>query len=305
MNKKVLKRLALNMLLPIGTMGFAAVSAPTVKNDVDEKQFVTKTVKVGDSVISYQASKRRHKKTLILQHGAFINNITMMGLAGMFRGYNVIVPDMPNHGKSVTPYDLDSVESLADIGYNFILKLKETGEIEKDADITYAGWSLGSSIGLEIAIKEKIFNRLILIGSSPIWETLPPISEDQLHDVIIKFIFDDFSKDITPQRLQWVKDNVESMISAPSACMADITAIHKFNVIDKLSCIDIPVLMIAGAKDYLALPTRQLTMINGIPNSKLVILSDEGHCTIVGCPEKVYVEMEEFISSLLKNPEIV
>lgn len=197
------------------------------------------------------------------------------------------------------------MESLADIEYNFILKLKETSEIEKDADITYAGWSLGSSIGLEMAIKEKIFNRLVLIGSSPIWETLPPIPDDQLHDVIIKFIFDGFSKDITPERLQWVKDNGESMISAPTACKADITAVHKFNVIDKLSSIDIPVLMIAGGKDYLALPSRQLTMIDGIPNSKLVIISDEGHCTVVGCPEKVYVEMEEFISSLLKKPEIV
>jgi pimeloyl-ACP methyl ester carboxylesterase len=305
MNKRVLKQLALNTLLSVGMMSFAAVCAPTVENDLDEKQFVTKTVQVGDSVINYVASKRRHKKTLILQHGAFMNHITMMGLASLFRGYNVIVPDLPNHGKSVTPHEIDDVESLADIEYNFILKLIETGAIEKDADITYAGWSLGGSIGLEIAIKEKIFNRLILISSSPIWETLPSIPADQFTAVFKNMFTQSLSKDVTPQRLQWVKDNVESMISAPSACMADITAIHKFNVIDKLSCIDIPVLMIAGAKDYLALPTRQLTMINGIPNSKLVILSDEGHCTIVGCPEKVYVEMEEFISSLLKNPEIV
>jgi hypothetical protein len=96
MNKKIFKRLALNTLLSVGTMGFAAVSTPTVENEVSEKEFVTKTIKIGDSVISYKASKRRHKKTLILQHGAFMNNITMMGLASLFRGYNVIIPYMAN-----------------------------------------------------------------------------------------------------------------------------------------------------------------------------------------------------------------
>jgi pimeloyl-[acyl-carrier protein] methyl ester esterase len=272
---------------------------------VGENKFFNKTIEVGDSVINYNVSEKHHKNTLILQHGAFINNITMMGLAGIFGDYTVIVPDMPNHGKSVTPYELDSVESLAEIEYKFILKLIETAEIEKDADITYVGWSLGSSIGLEIAIKEKIFNRLILIGSSPIWETLPPIPEELLHDIIVKFIFDGFSKDITPQRLQWVKDNIESMISAPAACMTDIIAIHKFDVIDKLSSIDIPVLMIAGGKDYLAIPSRQITMIENIPDSKLVLMGNEGHCTVVGCPEKVYTEMEVFLSAFLKKPATV
>lgn len=298
MNKKVLKQLALNTLLSVGMMSFAAVCAPTVENDLDEKQFVTKTVQVGDSVINYVASKRRHKKTLILQHGAFMNHITMMGLASLFRGYNVIVPDLPNHGKSVTPHEIDDVESLADIEYNFILKLIETGAIEKDADITYAGWSLGGSIGLEIAIKEKIFNRLILISSSLIWETLPSIPADLFHDAFVNMFSQALSKDVTPQRLKWIQDNFESMLSPVPVSENDITAVQKFNVIDKLNNIKIPVLMIGGEKDSLALPTRQITMTEAIPNSKLVMISDEDHGMVVGCPEKVYSHIEKFISNL-------
>jgi pimeloyl-ACP methyl ester carboxylesterase len=305
MNKKVLKQLALNTLLSVGMVSFAAVCAPTVENDLDEKQFVTKTVQVGDSVINYVASKRRHKKTLILQHGAFMNHITMMGLASLFRGYNVIVPDLQNHGKSVTPHEIDDVESLADIEYNFILKLIETGAIEKDADITYAGWSLGGSIGLEIAIKEKIFNRLILISSSPIWETLPSIPADQFTAVFKNMFTQSLSKDVTPQRLKWIQDNFDSMLSPVPVSENDITAVQKFNVIDKLNSIDMPVLIIAGEQDPLAIPTRQLTLIGSIPNAKLVIIGDESHAMVVGCPEKVYAEMIEYINSLLKKPATV
>ncbi len=106
---------------------------------------------------------------------------------------------MPGHGKSVTPKDLVSVDAFTDIEYNFILKLKETGEIEKDADITYAGWSLGGSIGLEIAIKEKIFNQMVLISSSPIWETLPSVPADQFHDIFTNMFSEGLSKDVKPE----------------------------------------------------------------------------------------------------------
>lgn len=80
--------MAMNMLLAIGTVGFATVCAPTIEADsckynCCQNKFVTKSVTVCDSVISYNASRRNDKKTIILQHGAFINNVTMVGLADL------------------------------------------------------------------------------------------------------------------------------------------------------------------------------------------------------------------------------
>ncbi len=305
MNRKILKQMALKTALAIGTMSFAAVCAPAAEAGSGKKEFNTKSIKVGDCVISYNASKRRHKKTLILQHGAFMNNITMMGLAGLFRGYNVIVPDLPNHGKSTSPNEIDSVATYADIEYDFLLKLIELGEIEKDADITYAGWSLGGSIGLEIAIQDKIINRLVLISSSPIWQTVPSIPADKFDEIFEQMFMQSLSKDVTPERFDWIKNNFNSMLAPVVVSEKDIVAADNFNVIDKLNIIDIPALMISGQHDPLALPTEQLTMVGNIPNAKLVIIGDESHAMVVGCPDKVYAEMDKFIAGFLKKPALV
>lgn len=273
-----------------------------MNNVINEKQFVIKTMDLGDTVISYYASKRRHKKTLILQHGALLNNISMMDLAKMFRGYNVFVPDFPNHGKSHSQSVFESVESLAKVEYEFIKKLIETEQIEKDADITYAGWSLGGSVGLELALnKEKLFNRIVLISSSPDWQTIPLFTQEQVHDAILQIVNTGVSADVTPERLKWLKENINSMESAASVCVNDTVAARAFDVISKLKDINIPVLMVSGEKDVLALPNRQLTLIDSIPNSKLVLISGEGHAMVMGCPEKVYKEMIEFMSNLQKE----
>lgn len=277
------------------------MSAVLENKNIGEKQFVERTMKLGDSVISYNASERQHKKALILQHGAIINNVSMMGLAKMCRGYNVIVPDLPNHGKSTAPFNVDTVEKFTDIEFEFIKKLKETGEIDKDADITYAGWSLGGSIGLELALrKEKIMNRLVLISSSPVWKTLPVLTEDQVCSMIPQ-IPTFMSGDTKPERLKWIKKNYELMAAKPSAGVQDTIAINSFNVISKLKNIDIPVLMVSGDDDVLALPECQRLMAENIPNAKLVMFKGESHFLVVGCPEKVYKEMKEFMTKLQKK----
>lgn len=270
--------------------------------DIGEKQFEEKTMKVCDSIISYYASKKYHKKTLILQHGAFMNNLTMMGLAKLFRGYNVFVPDLPNHGKSVTPYNVESTEDLTDIEYKFIKKLKETGEIEEDADITYAGWSLGGSIGQELALKdEKIVDRVVLISSSPIWETIPEIPADVFHNTFAKMYEDGIPENVAPERRKWMLDNFEAMMSSTPVCMSDIIVLHKLNIINRLKDIDLPILIISGDKDPVALPSCQQILSSKIKNSKLVMVSNEGHAMVIENSEKVYTEMIGFMSDLQKK----
>lgn len=277
------------------------MSAVLENKNIREKQFVERTMKVGDSVISYNASERQHKKALILQHGAIINSLTMMGLAQMFNDYSVFVPDLPNHGKSTAPFNVDTVEKFTDIEFEFIEKLKETGEIDKDADITYAGWSLGGSIGLELALKkEKVMNRLVLISSSPVWKTMPVLTEDQIRGMISQ-IPSFMSGDTKPEMLKWIKENYELMGAKPSVGVQDSIAINSFNVISKLKDIDVPVLMVSGDDDVLALPECQRLMAENIPNAKLVMFKGESHFLVVGCPEKVYKEITEFMKESQKK----
>lgn len=212
---------------------------------------------------------------------------------------------MANHGKFVTPYEIDSVETYADIEYNFILKLIEIGEIEKDSEITYAGWSLGGSIAMEIAIKNKIINKRALSSNSPIWQTIPAIPADQFAQIFEQMFMGTLSKDVKPARLDWIKNNFNSMLAPVPVSEKDITAADNFNVIDKLNGINIPVLMISGEQDPLALPTEKLELVKDIPNAKLVIISDESHAMVVGCPEKVYAEINQFLTSLLNQPACV
>ncbi len=51
---------------------------------------------------------------------------------------------------------------------------------------------------------------------------------------------------LSRRRHKWIMDNFESMLSPVPVCENDITSVQRFNVIDKLKSIDIPVLMVAG-----------------------------------------------------------
>lgn len=297
MKKNFFKQLASILLIGSTILCFGAASAPSTKKS-DINKFVTKTIRVDDSVISFNMTNVHNKKVLILQHGAFMNNLTMMGLAQKFSEYCVIVPDLPNHGKSVTSRQINSVEDLANIEYDFIVKLKSSGLVAKDADITYAGWSMGGSIGLCMATREKIFNRLVLIDSSPIWDTIPLIPADQFHDTF-KAIFDSaaISKDTTPARAKWMKDNFESMLASVDTSENDITILRKFNIIDKLGSVNVPVLMVSGENDSLALVSRQILMSEKITDNKIALYGYENHGMVVGCTEKVSTEIQQFIAS--------
>lgn len=299
MNKNV-KQFAKKILLAANPLYLAAAAAPEgavlPQNNVqDKKKFVTKTIKIGDQLINYNISQRRHKKTLILQHGAFMNNLTMMGVAELFRGYNVIVPDLPGHGKSVSPRPIESVEELTEIEYNFILELRKTGQIYDDADITYAGWSLGGSIGLELALKEGLLNRLVLISSSYVWKTLGDIPEESFYDIFKNMVFANLPKDMTEERRKWLTENFEDTLSPISVCMNDITAVRKYDVSATLKNISLPTLIVVGAKDNLAVPEYEQTLVDKLQNAKLVVMGNEEHAMVIFNPQKVYREIVSFI----------
>lgn len=292
--KQIIKRTALltNPLL----IGAAAASAQSLKPVSEEKKFVEKSIKIGDNVISYNMSQNKHKKTIILQHGAFMNKLTMMKLAVLFRGYSVIVPDMAGHGDSVSPKPITDVATLADIEYEFIKKLKETGEILPDADITYAGWSLGGSIGLMMGLKEKIFERLILISSSPVWNTIPLIPEDKFYETFKNMFFSSESPDTSKTRQKWSYKNFDRMLCAVSVSENDITALRAFDISEKLPQIKLPTLIVCGSNDALCLPEEEIKLVSNIPVSKLIIYHGETHAMVIDHPGKVYGNIVDFIN---------
>lgn len=298
MKKEELKLVFRKALLFSCPLALNAVSAPAAlsKSIPGEKKFTNKTLRVGKHLISYNISQLMHKKTIILQHGAFMNKITMMGLAALFRGYNVIVPDMAGHGQSESPYPIETVDELADIEYNFINLLKEKGEILPDADITYAGWSLGGSIGQVMSLKKKCYDRLVLISSSPVWNTIPLIPEDKFYETFKNMFFETTSPYISKERKKWNYKNYDSMLSKINISENDITALKAFDLSDKLKDIDMPTLIVCGSSDSLCLPEEETKLVGRIKNSRLVMIHGETHAMVIDNPEIVYSAIVSFIN---------
>lgn len=290
-------RLVKNALLCANPFFFSAVTATSVpRPETEFKKFEEKSVKVGNQLITYNISYPRHKKTIILQHGAFMNNLTMMKLAMLFRGYSVIVPNMAGHGKSESPVPIKSVETLADIEYDFIKALKQNGEIESDADITYAGWSLGGSIGLQMSLKERIFDRLVLISSAPVWNTIPLISEDKFYDAFKDMFMSAFSPDTSKARIEWCRRDFDNMLSSVEVSENDIAALKDFDFTQKLKCVPHPTLIICGTNDNLCPAEEEIKMVSNIAKSKLVMYHGETHTMVIDHPEKVHANIIDFIN---------
>jgi pimeloyl-ACP methyl ester carboxylesterase len=73
--------------------------------------------------------------------------------------------------------------------------------------------------------------------------------------------------------------------------------VETFDVADRLGCVHVPTLVLAGSRDPLV-SARNLRMLNdGIPQVRLCRLSGCGHLAFATQPERVAREVEEFLAA--------
>ncbi|MBS9404080.1 alpha/beta fold hydrolase [Halomonas sp. TRM85114] len=217
---------------------------------------------------------------IVLVHGLGMSGNYFMPTAKRLpaKGAAVYVPDLPGHGKSDTPESPLNVLGLA----NALIDWLDTMGIAR-ADLV--GHSMGCQIVADVAVRfPNRVRRLALIGP-----TVDPSHRNiraQLPRALYACTFE------RPGLLLHVMADYWRMGTRlwPEA----IAMLHD-PVIEKLSCVEQPVLLIRGQRDTIT-PQRWLDQVSQMTGAeRVVIIPKWGHSVIYSAPDAVVAELRAFL----------
>lgn len=225
--------------------------------------------------------------TVVFVHGAggTSENWTYQ-LAGI-RGYNLIAPDLPGHGRS-EGLALDSIKGYRDFVWQFAQAL-ELGSF------FIAGHSMGGAITLELGIEHpKALKGLIIIGSGARLRVSPSFLEEISHGKhpieLVKYSYArEVSQDILAKATQTMK-NVPIEVYH-----ADFKACNEFNAMDRVPNILNPVLVICGQDDQMTPLKYSESLCKVLPNSTLAPVTEAGHMAMLEQPDQVNAAIINFL----------
>ena len=202
----------------------------------------------------------------------------------------VVLIDLPGHGKS-TGDACKTIEEARDTVHNAILEL--------GIDNFYlAGHSMGGGITMSFALTyPELLKGIILICTGAKLRVFPTILNEILgnKEATVRMIMMDyaFSKK-TPQKMK-DKGFMDMMKSSAETIYHGFSACDKFSVIDSLSKIALPAMIIGGKDDLLTPPTFSEYLHRKIKGAELVIVEDAGHMVMIEQPDAVNKAIEGFV----------
>jgi pimeloyl-ACP methyl ester carboxylesterase len=212
--------------------------------------------------------------------------------------YQVIRPNLPGHGISPAPknrnYTIDAfVEDLERIFDHFSIRRA-----------ALVGLSMGGIIAQKFAFKNShLLDALVLVDTKA-----QGVGEEVRAENVLAAIDDlgiaaasqhvaarSFSSAAPPELIEWAKREV---IQTPDfVARAAIVSITTSDTRHLLSRITIPTLVIVGEKDIITPPSESQVLSQGIPNSKLVVIKNAGHFSMLEEP----VEFNRTLRAFLKQ----
>lgn len=229
------------------------------------------------------------KRSVLLLHGAGLDHTVWTLVARHFarHGRNVIVPDLPGHGRSAGQGCV-SIAAMAD----WILGLLDALGIDKTA---LAGHSMGSLVALECAARypERI-TALAMVGTTvpmPVSETILDDSRANRHAAFDMLTQWGFSK-----RHQYGGNSNPGiwMIGAtlrlfersrPGVLHADMNACNAYvEGLERAAVVRCPVLLVLGSDDRLTPPRSTRALQQALASADVRVLADSGHSLMVEAP---------------------
>ncbi|NYB52387.1 MAG: alpha/beta fold hydrolase [Methanobacteriaceae archaeon] len=241
---------------------------------------------------------------LILVHGLASDHTVWEGLTPLLsRDYHVFAVNLRGHGQSSNTPGPYSIELFSEDIYRFLTSLG----IEQ---AHFMGHSMGGAVLQELSLHfpEK-FRSLTLISSFA--HVDPPVQKVflNLQKILTEEGFEAFFDSSlqlanSPQFLDRnqelflkIRDEMAETISIDSL-KNTIKACCQVNLIDSLKNVEIPTLVIAGAKDQFIPPNHSIRISERIPHSEIRIIPDASHNLLVESPMETYSILKNFLDSL-------
>lgn len=274
-------------------------------------------VDVEDGRLFYEV--RGKGPPLVLIHGAWASHEWWRWqIPELARNYHVISPDVRGHGQSSPLRSGYSVDELARDVDLLLQSLGIQGAV-------LVGWSMGGIIsvayGLNYPSKVKA---LILIAARGHRD--PKLKRRiilQYLQARLSLLMDftaprkyDRSSEGFPGQKIWLQREAQKMLSPRASkevldwVMSDMRSnprenyfqvakrFWKWEAAGRLKRIEAPTLIMVGEEDTRTPPRFSRLLHNAIPNSRLVIVEDAGHCLPLEQPERVNREIMKFLEDL-------
>ncbi len=201
----------------------------------------------------------------------------------------VVLVDLPGHGES-PGHGYDSAEEYRDEIYGTIKRLNL-------GRCYVAGHSLGGAIAMSLALSyHHVVKGIVLIGTGAKLKVLPQILEDikknkegTIHNIIDLA----FSRQASSALKK--EDFDETMKCSAEVIYKDFNACDSFDIMDSVSSLQVPALIVCGTDDSLTPPKYSHYLNHAIQDSRLVLIEDAGHMVMMEKPEQVNRAIEEFI----------
>ena len=230
------------------------------------------------------------KPTLVFIAGAALSGIFWESQVNYLRDVaNTIAVDLPGHGASQGP----GKESVSDYAQSF---LDFIDLIEASRPIP-CGLSMGGAIVQELLIDNgDRFPAGILINTGARLKVMPLIFHT------IQNNYDDFVEMLCVSAISTKSDTekLRAVIAACSRCRPDVAlgdfkACDRFDVMEKLGLIEVPVLVLTASDDNVT-PVKYGTFLEtNIRNAKRVNIEDAGHLSPIEKPQEVKRSIHDFL----------
>lgn len=235
------------------------------------------------------------KPTLVMLHGAGMDHTiwTLLARYHARRGYNVLAPDLPAHGRS-GGQSLNNINDMAD----WLLTLLE----REGVNMPYLmGHSMGSLLALETAARlGEQCSGLGLFGSTapmPVGQALLDAAERNEQaaiDMVCLFGHD------TPAQLggnplcgiHTLNTGVRLMQQAADGVLFnDLSACNNWNeALDRAQEVTAPVSLILGRKDKMTPLRSTRALIERLAKSQTIII-ESGHMMMTEAPEETHLAL--------------
>jgi pimeloyl-ACP methyl ester carboxylesterase len=201
-------------------------------------------------------------------------------------------PDLPGHPEGKL---CNSMEEYSDWLHGYI-------EQKGYKDVVLAGHSLGGGIALQYAVKYPgDVKAVILIGSGARLRVLPMIIE------AIKGKLDDrqgWMDTLVVPLYATVDEKTRNLLmpgltrSGPAAQLNDFLCCDKFDIMEKVSSITVPVLAVVGDQDNMTPPKYSQYLVKNMPNCRMEVIEGGTHLAFLEKPQQVNAAIEKFLKEM-------
>lgn len=254
-----------------------------------------KCIRIYDEEIWWYQSEQivEERRNLLFVHGIASQANHWIPMIREFQSlYNIYILDRPGYGNSGL-IQSKSMDQYCELLITIIKKM------DISFPVTYIGHSMGAYLGLELSLKEKLFDKMILISSfsSYVVDNNLILQKEFCQEKVIKLLRNSFSKNTDEKIInQYLKDvrNMEN-----EAIWNDFFLISNSKIEEEiLQKIEIPIYILHAFDDKVVSTRKGQLVARALNKSKLFFLKEGGHNFFVSSPKRTGKIIEECIIEL-------